>query len=218
MSEQNAGDERGFALARLWWIPLVGTPLVVVLMLALRSFVHDVLALPVSYFLWFADLAFKSIPQSVCWAALLAMVIVVALKSLGGGRGAPFPKPKASVPRPGRVGMWAERIDLLLSGRYSRHRFGYYIGKLIIDVLSHEEQVGYRDIERRIEEGTLVVPPAVETYLMARLRPGVSTRPGIFARLKSLLGLQRPSSSPLTRELESVIQFLEAEEGERVKS
>ena len=212
MSEQNTEHERGFDLTRLWWVPLIGLLLVIVLMLALRGFVRDVLALPIAHLLWFAELAFKSIPQSICWSALLIIVVVVALKSLGRLRGVSSPRPKPPSPRLGRVAMWTERIELSLTGKYSRHRLGYYLGKLIIDVLAYDERLDSREIGRRVEQGELVLPPDVETYLMARLQPGLATHPGFWAQLKTLVGLEHRVSVPLTHELERVVQFLEDRE------
>lgn len=213
MTTNNTENERRFNLARFWWMPVIGVPVTIALMLAVRNFVRDVLAMPVSLILWFFKLVLDSIPQSICWFTLLVMVIVFAIKSLGTSRGPSTGKPQPPAPRPGRVAMWADRIDLLLKGNYSRHRFGYYIGRLILDVLSHEEQVSYRDIEIQLEQETLTLPPVVEEYLMSRLKPALATRTTLFERVKQFLGLERHPTSPLNREIESVVHYLETESG-----
>ena len=209
MTQNDSKNGMPADLLRFWWVPGIGVAIVIALMLALRAFVRDVLALPVSHLLWLADLAFKSIPQFVCWMALVLMGLVIALKSLGRKKRVTISKTQSSPIVPGRVAAWTERIELLLDGKYSRHRFGYYIGRLILDVLSHEERLNFRDIERRIEQEQLVLPPEVHQYLMARLRPGLPRRPSFLARLKLLLGLENQPTSPLNRELDSVIRYLE---------
>ena len=97
MNENNTENERGLDLARFWWMPLVGIPLTIVLTLTVRDFVRDILALPVSRILWFVELAFESIPQAVCWSALLLMVIVIALKSFGRARASSSATPASRV-------------------------------------------------------------------------------------------------------------------------
>lgn len=205
------GSQNGFpaGLPRFWWVPIVGGVIVIALMLALRTFVRDVLAMPVSYLLWLASLAFKSIPQFIFWMALLLVGLIVALKSLGRKKSIAISRTPSPTPVPGRVTAWAERIELLLDGKYSRHRFGYYIGRLILDVLSHEERLNLRDVEHRIEAGQLTLPPDALQYLMARLRPGLPRRPDFRTRLKLFLGLENRPTSPLTRELDGVIRYLE---------
>jgi len=214
MDDNNTENNHDLDLVRFWWIPVVGLPLTVGLTLLVRRFVRDVLAMPIAQMLWFVEMAFKSIPQVILWFGLLLIVIVIALQSLTRTRGRASGKPQPSTPRQGRVALWTDRIDLLLKGNYSRHRFGYYIGRLILDVLSHEEQISYRDVELMLEQETLTLPPLVEEYLMSRLQPSLVTRPSLIERVKQFLGLERRPTSSLNREIESVIEFLEAETGE----
>lgn len=211
MNEQPAENTLNDLLKRFWWAPLVGLPLSVLLMLGLRNFVRDALALPLSYILWLAGLIFDSIPQIWCWTGLLAAVLVIAMRSLDRERRPPAATPPQSTRVPlGRITVWTERITMLLRGKYSRHRFGYFIGKLILDVLSHEERLSLRDIERRLERGELELPPAVRDYLFSRLKPGViGAPPSLLVRLKRLLGLEKPLTVELNAELESIIKFLE---------
>ena len=106
--------------------------------------------------------------------------------------------------------MWAERITMLLKGRYSRQRFGYFIGKLILDVLSHEERLNLRELERRLEQGETDVPPIVRDYLFSRLKPGYTeARPNLLTRLKRFFGLEKPLTALLNTELETIVKFLE---------
>lgn len=198
-------------LQRFWWAPLVGLPLIALLMLGLRNFVRDVLATPLSYTFWLIGLIIKSIPQIWFLTGLLAIALIIAMRSLDRERRPPPPAPPQSTRVPlGRITVWNERISMLLEGKYSRHRFGYFIGKLILDVLSHEERLSLRDVEHRLERGDMELPPLVRDYLFSRLRPGnVSTAPSFLTRVKRLLGLEKPLTAQLDVELESIIKFLE---------
>jgi hypothetical protein len=211
VNEQPPENNPNSLLKRFWWAPLAGLPLIVLLMLSLRDFVRDVLALPLSYTLWFIGLIGKSIPQIWFWTGLLAVVLIIAMRSLSRERRPPPTTPPQSTRAPlGRITVWTERISMLLKGKYSRQRFGYFIGKLILDVLSHEERLSLRDVERRLEQGELDLPPAVRDYLFSRLKPGITgTRPSFRVWLKRLLGLEKPLTAQLDAELESIIKFLE---------
>lgn len=211
MNEQPPENTFDDLLKRFWWAPLVGLPLMALLMFGLRDFIRDALALPLAYTLWLVELIFQSIPQAWCWTGLLGIVLVIAMRSLDRERRPPPAAPPQSTRVPlGRITVWTERITMLLRGKYSRHRFGYFIGKLILDVVSHEERLSLRDIERRVEQGELELPPAVREYLFSRLKPGMTgAQPGFFTRLKRLLGLEKPLTAHLSAELESIIKFLE---------
>jgi len=198
-------------LKRFWWAPLAGLLLVVLLTLGLRDFVRDTIALPLSYILWFVGIIVRTIPQLWFWAGLLIVILITAMRSLDRERrpspGAPG---KSPYPARGRIAVWAERVNMLLRGKYSRHRFGYFIGKLILDVMAHEERLNYRDVERRLQQSDIDVPQAVRDYLISRLRPAhTEARPKFFNRLKRFLGLEKQLAVQLNAELETIITFLE---------
>ena len=198
-------------LKRFWWAPLVGLPLVVLLMFGLRDFVRDALALPLSHMIWFVDIIVQTVPQTWFWAGLLIVVLIMAMRSLDRERRpAPAAPGKSPYPARGRIAVWAERINMLLRGKYSRNRFGYFIGKLILDVMAHEERLNYRDVERRLQQSDIDAPPDVRDYLLSRLRPShTEARPKFFTRLKRFLGLEKQLTAQLDAELETIITFLE---------
>jgi len=212
MSQTQPENSRAADLIkRFWWTPLVGLPLAVLLALGLRNFVRDVFALPLSYILWFAGIIFETVPQIWFWTGLVVIALVIAMRSLDRERRPPPPTPgKSSRPARGRIDVWAERVTMLLKGRYSKHRFGYFIGKLILDVLSHEERLSFRELERRLEQDDTDVPPVVREYLFSRLRPGYTdTRPSFLTRLKRFFGLEKPLATRLNTELETIVKYLE---------
>jgi hypothetical protein len=211
MNQNPPENTRADLIKRFWWAPIVGLPLAVLLTLGLRDFVRDALALPLSYILWFAGIIFETVPQIWFWTGLIVIALVLAMRSLDRERQPPPSAPgKSSRPARGRIDVWAERVAMLLKGRYSRHRFGYFIGKLILDVLSHEERLSFRDLERHLEQGETEVPPVVRDYLFSRLKPAYAeARPNFFTRLKRFFGLEKPLAARLNAELETIVKFLE---------
>ncbi len=211
MNQDTTKNTRADLIKRFWWTPLVGIPLAVLLMFGLRNFVRETLALPLSYIFWLVGILAQTIPQLWLWIGLVVIALIIALRSLDRERRPPPPTPgKSAYPARGRIDVWAERIDMLVKGKYSRQRFGYFIGKLIMEVLSHEERVNFRDIERRLAQGKVEAPPVVHDYLSSRLRSGLNEpRPGLLARLKSFLKLEKPQTAQLNAEVETIVKFLE---------
>jgi hypothetical protein len=211
MNQNPSENTRADLIKRFWWTPLVGLPLAVLLTLGLRNFVRDVLALPLTYIFWIVGVILETIPQIWIWTGLVVIALTLAMGSLNREhRPLPASPGRSSHPARGRIDVWAERITLLLRGKYSRHRFGYFIGKLVLDVLSHEERLSFKDVERRLEQGETDVPPIVRDYLSSRLRPThTEARPNFLTRLKRLFGLEKPLSTRLNAELETLVKFLE---------
>ena len=211
MNQNPPENTRADLIRRFWWVPLVGLPLAVLLTIGLRDFVRNALALPLSYMLWFAGIIFETVPQIWFWTGLIVVALVLAMRSLDRERQPPSTPPgKSARPARGRINVWAERVNMLLKGRYSRHRFGYFIGKLILDVLSHEERLSFRDLERRLEQGEKDIPPVVRDYLFSRLKPAYAeARPNFLTRLKRFFRLEKPLSASLNAEVETIVKFLE---------
>jgi hypothetical protein len=211
MNQDTPENSRADLLKRFWWAPLGGLLLAALLAFTLRDFVRDTLALPFSYLFWFTGIIAQTIPQIWLWTGLITIVLYIALRSLGRDRRpAPGAPGKSAQPARGEIHLWAERIRMLQKGKYSRHRFGYFVGKLIMDVLSHEERLSFRDLERRLEQGDTDMPPIVREYIFSRLKPApTEAPPGLWIRLKRLLGLEKPAAIQVNAELETIITFLE---------
>jgi len=211
MNQDTAENTRANLIKRFWWMPLVGVPLAVLLMFSLRNFVREMFALPLSYAIWLIGILMQTIPQVWLWTGLVVIALIWALRSLDRERRpAPAAPGKSTYPARGGIDVWADRINMLLTGKYSRHRFGYFIGKLILDVLSHEERVNFRDIERRLERGEIDAPPVVRDYLLSRLRSSLTeAKPNLLTRFKRFFRLEKPPTGQLNAELETIVTFLE---------
>jgi hypothetical protein len=211
MSEDTPKNTPRDLIKRFWWTPLVGIPLIILLMLGLRDFVRDALALPLSYIIWVIGIVIETIPQIWLLSGLAVIALVIAMRSLDRDRQPPPSAPEKPFRFPtGRINVWEGRVDMLLKGKYSRQRLGYFVGKLILDVLSYEKRLSFREVERRIDQGQMDAPPAVRDYLFSRLRPAhTEVRPNFLTRLKRLFNLEKPSTARLSAELETVVKFLE---------
>jgi len=178
------------------------------LMLVLRDFAREAIVVPLLYVLWLGRLLFRSIPQPLLWSLFLTLVLFVAVRSLGKRGGSVGGMREAEAESPGRVRVWARRIQLAARGDYSRWRLAHYLRKLILDVLGHRERLTPEQLKRRLGTGEVHAPPAVQAYLRAGLMPMPSGPIGLLSRLRQRLRL-RARPSPLDPDLESAVQFLE---------
>jgi hypothetical protein len=191
-------------LVLLGLVLLMAAPLVLVL----RDFAREAIVVPLLYVLWLGRLLFRSIPQPLLWSLFLTLVLLVAARSLGGREGPARGMREAQAESPGRVRVWARRIQLADRGDYSRWRLAHYLRTLILDVLAHRERLTPEQLRRRLETGEVHAPPAVQAYLQAGLMPMPSGPLGLFSRLRHRLR-SRARPSPLDSGLESAVQFLE---------
>ena len=183
---------------------LMAAPLVLVL----RDFAREAIVVPLLYVLWLGRLLFRSIPQPLLWSLFLTLVLFVAVRSLGKRGGSVGGMREAEAESPGRVWVWARRIQLAARGDYSRWRLAHYLRKLTLDVLAHRERLTSEQLKRRLGAGEVHAPPAVQAYLRAGLMPMPSGPIGFLSRLRHRLR-PRARISPLDPDLESAVQFLE---------
>ena len=134
MNQDTAENTRTNLIKRFWWAPLVGVPLAVLLMLGLRDFVRETFALPLSYLIWLVGILTQTIPQVWLWTGLVVIALIFAMRSLD--REPANAAPGNLLSRAGRDRRLGQSYQYAADSKYSRHRFGYFISKLILGVLS----------------------------------------------------------------------------------
>lgn len=190
---------------RLLFLALV-LLLAVPLMLLLRSFVREAIAVPLLRILWVGQILFQSIPQPLLWALLLTIVLLLAMRSLVRRRKPAQETDRAETVYPGRVRTltkWLQHID---KGYYFKRRLAQHLVELTAEALAVRERQALGQIRRRLE--SLDAPPEIQAYLQAGLKP-VSPQPvGFLSKLARRLRLST-QPSPLDLDPERAIQFLE---------
>lgn len=233
-------DERKKALRRLALALMPILILAVALMWVLRDLVRQVFVIPFTYVVWVVNLLAASIPQGYLWVLLVAIAAGFAYRILIAKpekpaahlRGSPMSgslvsgalvsgsqvsEAETRYPRRERVGFWALQINLG-RGEYGKIRFSDFFKKLILEVLSFEEQLNQEQIEQRLENKQLEAPAEIWNYL----RGGRMRRPPFYGGwIKSLLKRffgsnnksaykHAPGGPDFTgRDLERVVKFLE---------
>lgn len=192
----------------LWLLPLA-LLLIAGLALAVRDFVRRALVEPAAALYWRIDLVLQSIPQSLLWSALLALLAIVIFKSFLVSREAPLqPEPDESPgERSQRVAFWLLQI-LQAARQPARSHFGDYFNRLILAVVSHQQRIPLAQAERFLLSDQAATPPELQAYFRPAGRSAAGRSPRLARRLKSL-ARPRPDSAAFQADLEKVIQFLE---------
>lgn len=148
------------------------------LILLARDIIREAIVLPLSYLFWLLGVVLDTTPQIVFWISVLMIAALAAYRSLVGRR-----KPVAQIPLNGsespgqreyggQVAHWALRVHLIRRGPspYFVSAFHQSVNRLLMDELSHRYRLTARQIEDRLREGDLDVPPEVRDYVLGALR------------------------------------------------
>jgi hypothetical protein len=144
-------------------------PLALLLMLSLRGFVRETILIPLSYAVWIAGIFIRSTPQAVFWGLLVAVGLILAIRSLWvvGPPPATAGEGEVRVPRRQRVGFWIFQVYLAREG-YARVRFADFFSRLALETLAFREGVTPAEAEARLQEGELETTPEVLAFLRIR--------------------------------------------------
>lgn len=180
------------------------------LMFVMEDFVREAIVQPLAYQAWFVNTILSALPQSLLIGALLALMLYLAIRSLGRRQTTPWKPPPRGRQAPGSVHVWLRRLELVSQGDYSRERFDHHFSQLVMRVLAYDERLPQREMLRRLEIGELPVPPALLDYLRRALRTGFTPRRSRLAWLKALLQRRhRPTVQQVAQEIEPALQFVE---------
>ena len=188
----------------------LGLLLTLLLVLALRDVVREVIVIPLLYVLWMGRLMLRSVPQVLCWSVFLIAAFFVALLSLAQWEGPRRALRATTRSSSGQVAAWAKRIRLMARGGYTGWYFGQHVEKLIVAVLAYRERLSTRETRRRIKAGDLDAPPEVRAYFRIVLLPSRNRwRIGSLLRFR-LRPVRRARGMPLDEGgMAQVVRFLE---------
>jgi hypothetical protein len=183
-------------------------PLIVSLLLAsllaflVKDFVRQVIIGPLLYSLWYLTLFLKSLPEFFFWALFILIALIIAGKSLTKQSDPGRNIREASVRQGGPVSVWGRMIAHAERGGYSRWQLAQSLTRLTWNILGDGERLSLYQIQERLNEGALDLPPDVQAYFQAGMLP--YQPPPRFGRRNP-----DPRFAPLDLDPEEVVQFLE---------
>jgi hypothetical protein len=173
-----------------------------------KDFVRDHIVSPLLYLLWLLRLELESLPQSYLWIALLAVGVLLAIRSLFAGASPRGWRPPLDWDRGGPVETLTRWVDLAARSDYYKWRIAQRLGELTLEALAQHQRTSPDHIQRQLDAGRLDAPPDVQAYL----RAGLTTQTLGDLSASPL----RARSTPLDLDPGAVVQFLETQlEAER---
>lgn len=201
---------RRVVLVLLLLLLLIGVGLT----LFLRDVVGQFIVQPLLYVLWVSRLFLGSIHQVIYWFLLIAVVLILAIRSLIGRWGRWKEEPLFDVLFGGRVRVWARWVELATERYYYRGYFKWrlarQLGELTQDVLAYRERLTPREVRRELEAGGFNLPPDIRAYLEAGLlQRSFSSFREMRRRSRRFRFLPNREPSPLDIDPMRVIRFLQ---------
>jgi hypothetical protein len=172
---------------------------IVIAAVVVRGFIRDVIVIPLFYAVWTIQQIITSISQPLIWYGFLLLIVIVAVRSLLIRQPVSYLRHPESEER-GPIEGWARLLDQAERSSFSRWRLAQRLGQLALDMLGEEEHLTQRQLWRRLENGSLPMPPEIQAYLKARARPARTGNPFLRRRLEA---------TPLDLVPQRVVEYLE---------
>jgi len=178
-----------------------------ILAFPMRSWVTDMIVLPLAYLLWLLHLIYLSLGQAVWWAVIILVVVIMLFKSL-----APEIKPirgRAEYTREdrGSVEALASMLRKSKKGIYFKWLVANRLGKLTYQMLLRREHGRPRSVFAPLIMDGWEPPAEIRHYLEKGLH-------GSFAEFPVPRWFAQPKKTPLDHNVEEVVEFLEAQQSD----
>lgn len=189
-----------------------------------RDLFQEYVAPELLYTAWRVYILVDTIPQIILWGILVALLIVMAARSMNPRRAPGSPEVPPGAYRPGRIGDLARSLRFMESSRYVRQETLRALDRLVVETLSQSSRRERPEIERAWAGGEVPVDEAVREFLAPVRRrdplpdpspaPVTGRFPWLVRRrrdLASWLRTWRPGSpaKALDPRLEQTVRFLE---------
>ena len=198
--------------------------LTLVLTIALRNAVRDLVVIPLSALGWMAGLVVNSVPQSAWLSVLVLVGAIIAGRSLLLGTGAkppPVTLANAEAVAPSRLAFWVDRLSNAKNSPYAAERALKELRLLVEDCLAHEHRVPREDVIGLVRKNMLDVPSDVRAVLLDQsttnakranlLRDLVDKVSALFARLARRKATHDAAMTPeFQRKVNVMLNYVEA--------
>lgn len=169
-----------------------------------QTFIREAVVIPLLYLVWIGRFVLSAIPYTVLWGCYVALLLLIMGVSLLAKR---QKKRKPSQPQPDhedRVAGLAKLIEQAEQDDYFKWRLAQQLQKLSLDTMAYHSGQPIGEIRQQLRQGTLDIPPELQAYFEAGLKPlgSVVTPQKLFAT--------KHSPTALDLDPVEVAQFLES--------
>ncbi len=198
--------------------------LTLVMTVALRNAVRELVVVPLSALAWAAGILINSVPQAA-WLGMLVLIgAIITVRSVWLGTGE---KPQevtlvdASTVAPTRLAFWVGRLSNTRHSPYTTERTLNEMRSLVVDCIAYEHRVPREDVIDLTREGLLDVPDDVRALLPEdfseqseqtnRVRAFLDALSALFARLTRREATHDASMAPeFQRKINVMLNYIES--------
>lgn len=170
---------------------------------AFRTFVREIIVIPILYVFWVGRFLFLTIPQTLLWHVFFAVFLLIMAVGLIERKKPQPQKMNVKEDYPGRIEAWAGLINKASQHNYFKWRLAQRLQKVTLRAIAHNKGQTVKQTRRQLREGALNLPSDLHAYFLASVQSlsHLSPQKRFFAT--------RPKPSPLDLDLHRVIQFLD---------
>jgi hypothetical protein len=180
--------------------------LVGLLTLIINGTIGELVVVPLLLLWWAAQVLYASIPQALLWGIFVAIAVLLVAKSFPWSS-APLPPAAPQTALLGRVADWSRWLRDSRRDDHSRWRLAQRLSQLAVETLAFREQCPAQEISRRLDDGSLDIPPQLRAYLQAGRAP-YWPKPKLRRRF-GWRAQENAHADPLAIDPQLVIDYLE---------
>jgi hypothetical protein len=193
-----------------------------VLTFALRDAVRESVVIPLTFAAWMGDIMLRSVPQALLLGVLVMLCLFIVLRGAtrnAGATSAPLRPATVTAAHASRLLFWARQLTRMEDSQFAVEKLALELKKLIVNILSVQENMPEDDVVDAVQRGDLRVPDDVRR-LIIRPQDWMKAKPvnpwELF--LRRLRPNRPPKTDPaLTQKLEGAIRYIEQlVQGERI--
>jgi hypothetical protein len=149
---------------------IIFSSIVLLVAYLLKDLIKRFILAPVLDTLKRGNILYEAVPQYFWWGIFILILVVVAIRSLLGGR---RPKPIEveilNEERTSRARLWSRWIEMSQRGDYSKWLLARHLADLASNVLVYQERQSPERIQNRIMSDDNVIPSGIRDYLRVGL-------------------------------------------------
>ena len=169
-----------------------------------RTFVREVIVIPLLYLFWLGRFFIEAIPQSGLWAGFFIICLLILAASLLEKKGHKPKAPQLAEADRGRIEDWVNLINRAAQDDYFKWRLAQHLQKLTLNAIAHHKGQSLRETRQQLRQGALEMPPELQAYFQASLKSL-----GHLPAPKRFFQVRPKASSPLDLDPLEVVRFLE---------
>jgi hypothetical protein len=189
-------------------LALVAFLFAVVALLAflIQDYVRELLIYPLVYLYWSLRLVYEGVPGVIWWGLAIALLLLLALKSLSRREPRLQPAEEFAGHSLSRPQSWMQRIKKTRHGDYFKWQLAREIGQLALASIANHERLTLEQAREKLSTGQLDLPAPIHAYLSAG---ALSKSYGHYTQTESQLRLPG-TTSPIDLDPQEIVSYLES--------